>query len=270
MISQEQVRDVIGGTLVDSSGDKIGKIGQVYMDDQTGQPEWATVKTGMFGANESFVPLAEATLADSEVRVPYAKNQIHDAPVVDANDGHLDQTQEQHLYDHYGLPYSESASDSGLPGGTTGDAGTESADQGYDTSGPNTDDAMTRSEERVRAGTETVQTGKARLRKWVETEEQQISVPVTKEKAKLVTEPVTDANMDSAMDGPAISEEEHEVTLTEERSVVAKETVPVERVRLEKETETAEETVSETVRKERIGTDGDVDLTAADKARTAS
>jgi uncharacterized protein (TIGR02271 family) len=118
---------------------------------------------------------------------------------------------------------------------------------------------MTRSEERVRAGTEKVTTGKARLRKYIETEQQQVTVPVTKEKVRLETEPITDANRGNAMSGPALSEEEHEVTLTEERPVVAKETVPVERVRLAKDVEQTEETVTADVAKERIETDTDVD-----------
>jgi len=270
MISQEQVRDLMGATLVDSSGSKVGKVGQIFLDDQTGQPEWATVNTGMFGSSESFVPLAEAQATDGDLRVPYDKDQIKDAPKIDADGGHLEQSEEAHLYSHYGLDYSESRSDSGLPEGTTGHAASGAGHgEGHDTSGPNTDDAMTRSEERVRAGAENVTAGKARLRKWVETEEQQIAVPVTKEKARLETEPITDANRDDAMSGGDITEEEHEVTLTEERPVVAKETVPVERVKLTKDVETSEETVSENVRKERIDADGDVDLSESQRARSS-
>jgi uncharacterized protein (TIGR02271 family) len=118
---------------------------------------------------------------------------------------------------------------------------------------------MTRSEEQVHAGTEKVTAGKARLRKWVETEDVNVTVPVAKEKARLETEPITEANRDSALAGPDISEDEHEVTLTEERPVVAKETVPVERVKLSKDTEQSEAQVSEQVRKERIEAEGDVD-----------
>ncbi len=120
---------------------------------------------------------------------------------------------------------------------------------------------MTRSEEKVRTGKEKVTTGKARLRKWVETEEVRRESAAHKEKVRLEREPIADANRDKALRGQDISEEEHEVTLTEERPVVAKETVPVERVRLTKDTEQAEERVSEKVRKERIAADGDVDLT---------
>jgi uncharacterized protein (TIGR02271 family) len=265
MITQEQVRDLIGSQVVDSAGQKVGKVGQIYLDDQTGKPEWATVNTGFFGSSESFVPLAEADVTGEEIRVPYTKDQVKDAPNVDVDSGgHLDQSEERNLYQHYGLGYSEQRSDSGLPDSGTSDRGvTDTArGAGHDTSGPNTDDAMTRSEEQLHAGTETVTAGKARLRKWVETEEQNVSVPVRTEKARLETEPITDANRGSALDGPAISEEEHEVTLTEERPVVAKEAVPVERVKLTKETEQHDEQVSEDVRKERIDAEGDVDLTS--------
>ena len=199
------------------------------------------------------------------MRVPYDKDRIASAPTVDADAGHLDQSEEAELYRYYGLDYSESRSDSGLPDGK---ADRDSHGAGHDTSGPNTDEAMTRSEEQVHAGTEKVSAGTARLRKWVETEEIQVTVPVTKEKARLVTEPITDANREDAMSGGDLTEEEHELTLTEERPIVSKETVPVERVRLEKDVETTEESVSTDVRKERISADGDVDLTAHERSRT--
>ena len=211
------------------------------------------------------MPLTEADVAGDELRVPYDKTKVKDAPNVDVDGGHLDQSEEAELYRYYGLDYSEDRSDSGLPTGNRSDYGTAmDRGAGQDTSGPNTDDAMTRSEEQVRAGTETVTAGKARLRKWVETEDVNVTVPVTKEKARLETEPITDANRDSALDGPDISEEEHEVTLTEERPVVAKETVPVERVKLTKDTEQHQEQVSEKVRKERVAADGDVEGTVGD------
>jgi uncharacterized protein (TIGR02271 family) len=115
---------------------------------------------------------------------------------------------------------------------------------------------MTRSEEQLRVGTTTEEAGRARLRKYVVTENVTKTVPVSREEVRVEREPITDANVGKAMDGPAISEEEHEVTLTAERPVVEKEAVPVERVRLDTETVTDEVTVDETVRKEQIDTDG--------------
>ncbi len=123
---------------------------------------------------------------------------------------------------------------------------------GHDTSGPTTDDAMTRSEERLRVGTERVTTGRARLRKRIVTETETRTVPVSHEEVRIEREPIKDATAAQAYDGPALSEEEHEIVLTEQRPVVEKETVPVERVRLDTATVTEQATVTEDVRKENI------------------
>ena len=108
-------------------------------------------------------------------------------------------------------------------------------------------------------GTTSQAAGRARLRKYVTTENETVTVPVKKEKAVLETEPVTAANIDNATEGPGISEEEHEVVLNEERVVVDKTVDPVERVRLDTETVTEEQTFNEKVRKEHIEVEGDVD-----------
>jgi len=126
---------------------------------------------------------------------------------------------------------------------------------GRDTSGPNTDDAMTRSEEHLVAGTEQVEAGRARLRKYVVTETQRVDVPVSHEEVRLEREPITDANRDAAYSGGDITDEEHEVTLRAERPVVSTEAEPVERVRLGKEKVTGRETVSGKVRKEQVELD---------------
>jgi uncharacterized protein (TIGR02271 family) len=130
--------------------------------------------------------------------------------------------------------------------------------EGHDTSGPTTDEAMTRSEEQLRVGTQQVEAGRARLRKYVVTENVTQTVPVSHEEVRIEREPITEANRPSATDGPAISEEEHEVVLHAEQPVVQKEAVPVERVRLGTETVREEQTVSDEVRKEQIDTHGDV------------
>ena len=240
MISSEQVSAVIGQTMYGSDGEKIGKVGQVYLDDQTGQPEWATTKTGMFGSSENFVPLADASFSGDQLTVPYDKDKVQDAPRVepDPDSGHLAQSEEAELYHYYGLDYSETASDSGLPTGTRDNGGTETA-------APSSDDAMTRSEEQLRVGTENRETGRARLRKYVVTENVTQTVPVSREEVRIEREPITDANRDAATSGADITDDEHEVTLHEERAVTEKETVPVERVRMDKDTVTGEEQVSE-------------------------
>jgi len=262
MITTDHIQSLLdgGGNVIGADGEKIGGIGQVFVDDQTGTPEWVTARTGLFGTGESFVPLAQATVSGDDIQVPYDKARVKDAPRIDA-EGHLSEDEEATLYSYYGLDYSEAASDSGLAQGETsgyaadtdraaGTAGTV----GHDTSGENTDAAMTRSEEQLHVGTEKREAGKARLRKYVVTENVTKTVPVSHEEVRIEREPITDANRDAALSGPDLSEEEHEVTLEDERVVVDKETVPVERVRLDKDTVTEEEQVNEEVRREEIDT----------------
>ena len=243
-----------GRTMVDSAGDKLGTIDAIYLDDETGQPEWATVTRGLFSAKAALVPLAQAQDMGDSVQVPYDKQQVTDAPSMEA-DGSLSQDEEAELYRHYGLDYSEHRSNSGLPAGTVDDAPDDRDTVGRDTSGPTTDHAMTRSEEELRVGTETRERGRARLRKYVTTEQQTVTVPVQREEVRVEREPITDATLDAATSGPAISEEEHEVTLHEETPVVEKRVVPRERVRMDTETVTDDRQVSEEVRKEQIEVD---------------
>ncbi len=245
MISLDQARQLQGKTMLGADGDKLGSIHTLYADREDGHPTFATVSTGLFGSRTTFVPLDQAELRGDDVVVPYAKDLVKDAPNVDT-DSDLSPEEEERLYRHYSLTGGTA------PTGTTGTA----TGAGHDTSGPNTDDAMTRSEEHLEVGTQQVEAGRARLRKYVTTETETVQVPVTKERVTLDREPITEGNVAQATDGPAISEEEHEVVLTEERPVVAKEAVPVERVRLGKEAVTEEVTVSEEVRKEQIDADG--------------
>src|SRR5688572_12676501 len=118
-----------GRNAVDADGDKIGTIEEIYLDAETDRPEWLAVKTGLFGSKISFVPIAEATDAGDDVRVPYAKAQVKDSPHADP-DGQLSQQEEARLYRHYGLDYGESRSDTGLAEGTTIRAGTTVSDGG--------------------------------------------------------------------------------------------------------------------------------------------
>jgi uncharacterized protein (TIGR02271 family) len=248
MIDSSRLDALTGATVYDNDGDKIGSVGQVFIDPSSGGAAWITVRTGLFGTGESFVPATEANWDGDDVRVPYEKDFVKDAPRVDA-DGELDQNDTDALYGYYGYG----------TGSTGYDTTTETGTTGYDTSGPTTDDAMTRSEEHLRVGTERVETGRARLHKYVVTEQETVTVPVSHDEVRVVTEPITDRNVGDALDGPAISEEDHEVVLTGDRVITDTEAVPVERVRLETETVTDQETVSGDVRKERIDIDGDTE-----------
>ena len=294
MIGTDTISRVIGQDVYDESGDKIGSASEVYLDDETGQPEWVTVRTGLFGTKESFVPLREADLTNDGLRVHVSKAKVKDAPKIDT-DGHLSPQEEQELYRYYGLgsgtqtqgmgtqtqgmgqQTTTTTQTTGTADMGTGVAGTSTGRDrdgdgvyddaerrgvvGHDTSGPTTDNAMTRSEEQLRVGTQSVEAGRARLRKYVVTENVSQTVPVSHEEVRVEREPITDANYGAAMDGPAISEEEHEVVLHAEQAVVQKEAVPVERVRLDTQTVTEQQQVTEQVRKEQIEVDGDVDPT---------
>jgi uncharacterized protein (TIGR02271 family) len=270
MIGTDTISRVIGQDVYDQSGDKIGSAAEVYLDDETGEPEWVTVRTGLFGTKESFVPIRNADLTNDGVRVPVSKTQVKDAPKIDT-DGHLSPQEEQELYRYYGMGNGTAGMETtdrettgrettGTDAGMRNMGGAETRGTvGHDTSGPTTDDAMTRSEERLNVGTRSEEVGRARLRKYVVTENVTESVPVAREEVRVEREPITDANVGSAMDGPAISEEEHEVTLHAERPVVEKEAVPVERVRLGKETVSEQTQVTEGLRKEEIEVDGAAD-----------
>jgi uncharacterized protein (TIGR02271 family) len=283
MIGTDSIERLNGATVYGADGDKIGTVGQVYVDQTDGHPSWVTVRTGLFGTSESFIPLDDANIDGDAVRVTYDKARVKDAPRIDT-DGELSTAEEDELYRYYGLSssetgthsgtstmgttgYTETSGTAGMTGsgmgtGTTGTADytetsgtagfTGTTGAGHDTSGPNTDSAMTRSEEQLHVGTERVETGRARLRKYVTTEQETVTVPVTREEVRLEREPITDANAGDALDGPAISEEEHEVVLHEEEVVVDKRAVPKERVRLDKETTTEQREVSEDVRKEQV------------------
>ncbi|MDG5804037.1 PRC and DUF2382 domain-containing protein [Streptomyces ossamyceticus] len=274
MITHEQIPTVLDHPVYDTDGNKIGDAKHVFLDDATGQPEWVSVKTGLFGTSESFVPIHDASVVEDHLEVPYPKGTVKDAPNVDVEaGGHLSEDEEHRLYEHYGIDWDAAwqragqsgeggRAHAGTPTGTRvpSDADTDAAGTA-DMSGTarpdvGQDDAMTRSEERMHVGTERSEVGRARLRKYVVTEEVQQTVPVRREEVRVEREPITDENRDAALSGPDISEAEHEVTLHEERLVTETETVPVERVRMTTDERTDEETVRGQVRKEQIDTEG--------------
>ncbi|MFC8712900.1 YsnF/AvaK domain-containing protein [Streptomyces sp. NPDC057197] len=297
MITKQQIPSVLDHAVHDGEGHKIGDAKHVYLDDVTGLPEWVTVKTGLFGTHESFVPTREAVVVDDHLKVPYRKDKIKGAPHIDIDSGgHLSEPEEHQLYDYYGLNWGEGPHDGagsrGDRGRTAGAAGTarlagaagragrggpgrspadaDTAERTADRGTADTaagagaragagerpaaarDDAMTRSEEQMRVGVERQEAGRARLRKYVVTEDVEQIVPVRREEVRVEREPITDANREAAMSGPDITEAEHEVVLHEERPVSQTEAVPVERVRLTTEEHTREERVRGQVRKERI------------------
>ena len=215
MISTEQIKQVVGSTAYDVNSNRIGEVGQVYLDDKTGEPAWVTVSTGAFGTSETFAPVHNASLAEGGLFLGFDHDTVQNAPQV-AADGHLSPQEEAQLYDYYGVAYA------------TADGHSETAERVDD-------GAMIRSEERLEVtGTETAVTGRARLRKYVETEHVTVTVPVRKEKVVLETEesvgddrvyePVSDAEAaayaDAVGEASGGAEGPVEVILQEEVPVV--------------------------------------------------
>ncbi len=264
MLSQDQVQQVVGAEAYGSDGEKIGKVGQIFLDDQTGEPVFATVNTGLFGMNENFVPMTNASISQGRLDVGFDKELVKGAPNVSPDDGHLSPEEEQALYDYYGIAYSGGEtypeSTGGVDETTYSTTDTERSGYGAEQS-DRTDDSMTRSEEQVRIGKTREVTGRARLRKYVVTENVTITVPVRREKAVLESVPIGEGDFDDdsgdIVEGAAL-EGSPEILLSEEVPVVETVVRPVERVRLGTEQYVENETVTEEVRKERIEVQGDV------------
>lgn len=270
-ITQEHVDTLYAADVVDQDGDKIGGVGQVYLDDASGAPAWVTVKTGLFGTSETFVPLGSAELENGQIRVPYEKDFVKDAPNMDA-DGHLDDGQQEELYRYYDLQSGDLAG-TGTTTGTTGhhdagyDTGTTAGtapvvdvDREHDavddrdyagtTTGTTGDsDRMTLHEERVDVGTERVETGRVRLRKHVVHDQETVTVPVEREEYEIVREPVSGG---SAAGRGDLGEDEVEVAVHEERPVVEKDVVATEEVGIDRRVVTDERDVTADVAREEV------------------
>lgn len=253
-----KVEELIGDAVYDAGGDKIGKVKRVYVDNSSGAPTWAAVSTGLF-SDDSLVPLSGAQMRqdDEEFQVRVRKDAVKAAPHLE-REGLISQQSEDELFVHYGIdPGQAGWNDYGKAAGTGAGAGTagmqsETMESRQENAGMTDDDSMTRSEERLNVGTEQQQTGKARLRKYVVTEQQSVTVPTTHEEVHVEREPISDPSTARSDMG----EQEQEVTLHEDRVTVDKESVPVERVRLGVDEVEDEQTVSDTVRKERVDTEG--------------
>ncbi|NNG19352.1 PRC and DUF2382 domain-containing protein [Naumannella sp. ID2617S] len=258
--------DLQRSTVYDNDGDKVGKVSQVFLDDATNEPTWVTVNTGLFGLNESFVPVAGARLDGDSLHVPYDKKQIKDAPNFDP-EHHLDASEERALEDYYGghstggrATDRDATTGVAERGGRDHDRDTRQhervSDRDHDRGHTGDSESMVRREEELRVGTESHTAGKARLRKHVVTDTETVEVPVKREELHIEREPLSDAE---AKRGGKIGDggEEQVVTLREERAVVDKEVVGKEKVNIGKQTVTDTETVTEDVRKEKIDLDTD-------------
>ena len=173
-----------GRTVHDAGGDKLGTFGEVYLDQDTDLPAWGSVKTGLFGRHESFVPLEAVTEGEGgDLVVPYSAEQVKEAPRVDP-DVTLTTQEEQALYDHYGRDYAAAPS--------------EPPAEGHE---PLAEGEMVRSEEEVRVSEGPMRAKeRVRLRKVLVTEHQQQTVPVRKEVVQLETEPPPPGRIEDVQD----------------------------------------------------------------------
>jgi hypothetical protein len=190
-------RQLMGRNLLGRRGETLGKVEQVFLNDQTGAPEFATVRTGLFGSRQSFVPLAQAQLFGDAVSVPYDKDTIKGAPHIDA-DEHLSGQQEQKLYSYYQLAYSGLPESGLVPESTSGNSA------GAAESSPDADEAMIRSEEQMQVGAGPLEPARVRLRKYVVTEHTQQTLTVTREEIQVVPEPSTADNAEGSTPDPDI------------------------------------------------------------------
>ena len=292
-IDMDDPRRLKKAAVIGGDGKKLGTVAAVYYDNDTDQPEWVAVRTGLFGLDVSLVPLAAAQLRGEELHVPFDKERLKTAPHNDPG-LELSAQDEMDLFSHYGVPYGAPSTSASTGSGTaagrvepaatraaTVGTGTRTPTDGTDTdappsrdvSGPTSDGAITRSEEQLQVRTETEAVGRVRLRKHIVTEYEQVTVPVRREEIRLEQEPIggpgtgAGAEIDSITGGasgdPVTGQvgagEEHEVVLHAERPVVRTETVPVERVRMDKQTVTEHQQVEGQVRKEQIELDTDPD-----------
>ena len=240
-VTMENLRSAQGMPVHSTEGEKLGSVEEIFIDEETGEPEWIGLGTGFFGTKRVLVPVKGAELREDAVYVPYSKEQVKDTPDIDSDQ--ISQETEGELYAHYGLDYSERRSGSGLPeGGPQKQRGTTGEEE------------VVRTEEELQVGKRETEAGRARLRKWVETEPVEADVELKRERARVTREPV-----DQPVSDAEIGEQDVEVPLREEEAVVQKQAVAKERVGLEKDVETDRETVSDELRKERVEVEGDVD-----------
>lgn len=98
----------IGRDAYDVNGDKIGEITDIFYDDETGRPEWVGVKTGLFGSNQTFVPIQGSVPCgddQGDLRVAFDKDMVKDAPNIDPDAGHMSPDEERELWRFYGFDY---------------------------------------------------------------------------------------------------------------------------------------------------------------------
>ncbi|WP_129656963.1 DUF2382 domain-containing protein [Rothia halotolerans] len=242
MVDQEyDFQALENATVFDSEHSKIGTVGQVYLDDETGEPTFVTVNMGLFGTRETFVPVDATQRLDEGLIIPFSKAYIKDAPAIDA-DQHITPEEEREVVRYYANGGAEDRPRSGRGG-----------------------DQMVAHEERLNVGTRQQEAGRAHLRKRVRTQTEQIEVPVRHEELVVERERIDPGSPEARSDAPIreAADDEEVITLRKERPVVEKETVATEKVNVGKRTVQDSKSVSAEVRKEEIDVEDDGDASSA-------
>ena len=235
-----------GNEVLDREGELIGTLERLFFDRESDEPKWALVNAGILGGSPMLVPLRDATVEGDALRVAFDRTLVWDVP--DLTSGRKPTPeQERELYGYYRLGPGDGA-EPGAP-----------AEQGLDVvdEWDEGDVTVIRSEEELEVAVRSRRRERIRVVKRVVTENVTRTVPVRREKLRLIREPIGDE--EPASDQPLPEEdvlwedsEPFVVTLAEEELVIEKRVVPRERVRVFKETVTEEHEVSEDVRREEV------------------
>lgn len=181
-----------GKTVLDRDGNKIGTLSELYVDNDTSRPKFATVETGLFGTKQNFFPVQLATVREDNIVLDTTEDQVKNAPQIDA-DEELEGNQERELYKYYGLTRDGSDTDTDqADAGETAhedhdDNDERSGETDNDTDDSSSDDGITRSERHLHISTERDEDGRVRLKKYVITEN--------------ITRPGAESGEDSDYDG---------------------------------------------------------------------
>jgi hypothetical protein len=283
--TRERWREMV---VVDRESVTVGTIESFYLDQVSGLPTWALVHTGWLGDRRSFVPLATAVEVEGEIRLPYTRAQIREAPQV-ASDDELLADDELALSGHYGLHDHHGAVAERLVEGDRAEApeATEATEATPDPhqpvagaperegipgtepewpvvhrprlagpAAPPGDPGLvvTRSEEELTVGRRT-RLRRLRLRKYVVTEYVTRTIPVRREKVRLeelASDTVVDGGADDWADPGQDGAAELEVVLHREEPEIRLRAVPVERARLVRRRVSEQRTVTEELRAEQV------------------
>jgi uncharacterized protein (TIGR02271 family) len=259
-----QAEELLGAQVTGADGKVVGTVEQVFRDDVDGTPAWARVRSGKTGR---FVPLGSSQVTKDGLSVPFDSQKIMGGPNIDAGQ-HMSAAQAEELSRYYDLTVPTQGQPQDQAEGQGQDQG-QGQTQGQDQQQTQaqtqpqqqamSDDWLVRQEERLQVGTEMLESGHVRLHKYVDTEPIEQTVHVFHEEYDVERIPIT---ADERISGN-ISEGEQEIILHEERAVLRKEVIPVERVRLLSKRVEEDKVYRDQVRRERIEIEPDQQMSAS-------